>query len=49
MIVDGYDTLFAAKEMPVPVSATLELIPASATEAFALHDNEWDEPWNDAD
>ena len=33
MIVDGYDTLFAAKEMPVPVGATLELIPASATEA----------------
>jgi mannosylfructose-phosphate synthase len=25
------------------------LVERRATETFALHDNEWDEPWNDAD
>jgi len=27
----------------------IALVERRATEAFALHDNEWDEPWNDAD
>lgn len=27
----------------------IALVERRATETFALHDNEWDEPWNDAD